>query len=46
MIWNSRNEANYNGIELQLTIEGVMEPFKNNPEFNVYKSLEIDNINA
>ena len=34
------------GIELPPTIEGVMESFKNNPEFDFYKSLEIDNINA
>ena len=46
VIWSGGNEDNYIGIELPSTIEGVMQSFKNNPEFNFYKALEIDNINA
>ena len=40
------NEDNYEGIVLPDTIEGIMELFQNNPVFNFYKSLDIDNINA
>ena len=46
VIWNNRTLDNYRGIELPETKASVMESAKNNVEFNFYKSLEIDNINA
>ena len=46
VIWNKRSEGNYEGIFLPKTIAGVMNSLKNFPEFNFYKSLDIDNVNT